>query len=242
MKIIFKTLKQDIYELDIIDDQIKIQELKKILEENFGFDHSRIKFLFNSSILDNDKTLGDYNISDNFSIILANVKIIDDYKKVHSNLESSEELSEKSLNDPIELIENEKIIETEIKAENAVKYIASIMKILSLYDANQGKEFIKIFEKDNPQVMAIIKKNHQEFTNLLYAPKTKEDVKIYKKFYHSQINEASLSEQDENIIEEEINKLIEYGFDYYKSKEAYIMCNKNINKALNYLLDNEQYK
>jgi hypothetical protein len=130
------------------------------------------------------------------------------------------------------IIENdkEKIIEADIKAENAVRYIASILKVLSLENPIKGKEFFKNFEEDNPQIMNLIKKNDSEFKRLLYSPKTDEDIEIFKKFYKGQVNES-------NPDEDNIKILVDYGFSYKKSKEVYYAFDKQIELALNFLLD-----
>jgi hypothetical protein len=93
----------------------------------------------------------------------------------------SDEVTEQKEEEP------EKIYEAEIKAGNAVQYVASIMKVLCLKEPQKGKEFFTNLEEDNPHIMSIIKKNEAEFKRLLYSAKTDEDEKIYKMFFKGQL-------------------------------------------------------
>lgn len=261
MKIQLKSLKKESFEIEVSDGNVTVQELKQLIEMNFGFDYTKLKLIFNSAILEDSKTLNDYNISDGFTLVMSNLKA----KKVEDNTissesnkpvvnsddlglysnENAENISNKedinsnsigNINkittdeDASENISEEKVYEADIKAENAVQYVASIMKVLCLQEPEKGKEFFKNFEEDNPQIMRLIKKNDAEFKRLLYSPKTDQDVEIFKKFYAGQIKEVDPDSEN-------IKKLMDYGFPYNKAKEAYNVCDKQFELALNFLLE-----
>lgn len=158
-----------------------------------------------------------------------------DPNNVQSNIQTNSNLQDDN---------EEKIYEADIKAENAVQYMASIMKCLCLREPEKGKEFFKNLEQDNPQIMFLIKKNESEFKRLLYSPKTLEDQKIFKKFYKGKLKEEKIDSsntgqsQVANDDEENIRKLMEYGFTYKNSKDAFFSCDKKFDLALNFLLDN----
>lgn len=74
MKLILKNLRQVEYEIIIQSDKISVKELKKEIENLYSFDSEQIKLVFNGTILDNEKKLSDYNITENSSIIIMNTK------------------------------------------------------------------------------------------------------------------------------------------------------------------------
>jgi hypothetical protein len=166
------------------------------------------------------------------------------YSDVTENTNETNNIQQNTISNPQE-DNQEKIYEADIKAENAVQYMASIMKCLCLREPEKGKLFFKNLQDDNPQIMFLIKKNESEFKKLLYSPKTEEDVKIFKKFYKGQLKEEKVessnqnqSQVNSNDDEENIRKLMEFGFTYKNSKDAYLSCDKIFDLALNFLLDN----
>ncbi len=100
MKLILKNLKQVEYEIYIESEKITVKDLKKEIEKLYSFDSEQIKLVFNGTILDNQKILSDYKITDNNTIIMMNTKT----KKIdnlNSNKPKSEEFPKK--NDPIKV-------------------------------------------------------------------------------------------------------------------------------------------
>ncbi len=267
MKIIFKTIKKDSYELELENEEyneITVLQVKEMLELNFGIDSKKLKLIFNSKILSDDSKLKDRDdIIDGSIIIMSSVRMVDKSGNSKINIEAKEEVKENdedsNANEQDQEEREEKIVEANIRPENAVKYIASIMKVLSIKDPNAGREFIKNFEEDNPAIFKIIKSKNEEFKKYLYSPKTDEDVKIYKKIYGGDMNEGcdgnnvkssdshtnnsnlnSNSTFKDDISTEDkdnINKLTEFGFEYNKAKQAYFVCDKNFELALNFLYE-----
>ncbi len=74
MKIIIKNLKQVQYNVEIESDEKTIKDLKMAIETAHGFDSSLMKLLHNGAILDDSKTLKDYNIKEENVVIMMNSK------------------------------------------------------------------------------------------------------------------------------------------------------------------------
>ena len=75
MKIIIKNLKQVTYTVEINSEKPTILDLKKEIEKTHGFDSSTLKLLFNGVVLDDSKTLEEYKIKDESTIIMMNSKV-----------------------------------------------------------------------------------------------------------------------------------------------------------------------
>ena len=75
MKIIIKSLKQVLYNVEIESDLKTIKDLKNKIEEIHSFDSYIMKLIYNGVILEDAKTLRDYNIKDENVIIMMNSKI-----------------------------------------------------------------------------------------------------------------------------------------------------------------------
>ena len=69
MKIIIKSLKQVLYNVEIESDLKTIKDLKNKIEEIHSFDSYIMKLIYNGVILEDAKTLRDYNIKDENIII-----------------------------------------------------------------------------------------------------------------------------------------------------------------------------
>ena len=74
MKLTLKSLKQVPYEIEVESEDSLIAEVKKSAEELHGFDKSCLKLLFNGSILEDSKTLSNYNIKDGNVLVMMNAK------------------------------------------------------------------------------------------------------------------------------------------------------------------------
>ena len=74
MKLILKNLKQVQYNIEIPSEKNTVKELKEEIEKVHGFDANVIKLLHNGKILENDKTLEDYQLKDEHVIIMMNSK------------------------------------------------------------------------------------------------------------------------------------------------------------------------
>ena len=74
MKLILKTLKQVVHEIEISSDSSKVIDVKKVIEIKLDHPINTIKLLFNGIILDDDKQLNYYSIKDNSTLILMTSK------------------------------------------------------------------------------------------------------------------------------------------------------------------------
>lgn len=83
MKLILKNLKQVEFEIQIESNSITVKALKKEIEKLYSFDSDQIKILFSGTILEDQKVLSEYNIIENSTIIIMNLK-----PKKNSNTEN----------------------------------------------------------------------------------------------------------------------------------------------------------
>lgn len=75
MKLTIKTLKQVEYKLDVESQKITVKQLKDEIQRVHSFDAEAMKLLFNGTILENDKTLEEYKIDNDFVLIMMNPKV-----------------------------------------------------------------------------------------------------------------------------------------------------------------------
>ena len=83
MKLILKNIKQVEFEIQIESNSITVKALKKEIEKLYSFDSDQIKILFSGIILEDQKVLSEYNIIENSTIIIMNLK-----PKKNSNTEN----------------------------------------------------------------------------------------------------------------------------------------------------------
>ena len=83
MKLILKNLKQVEFEIQIESNSITVKALKKEIEKLYSFDSDQIKILFSGIILEDQNVLSEYNIIENSTIIIMNLK-----PKKNSNTEN----------------------------------------------------------------------------------------------------------------------------------------------------------
>lgn len=74
MKVIIKSLKQVVYEVEVPSSDVTVLELKKNIEETHKFEHDTLKLVFNGSIIEDGKKLSDYKIEEGSIIIMMSVK------------------------------------------------------------------------------------------------------------------------------------------------------------------------
>ena len=100
MKVIIKNLKKMTYETNINDDSSTILELKEEIQKQHGFESSNLKLLKDGIILDNSKTLKDYNIIEDsiITMMITKAKI--------SNKDKKEITSENNTNNENETTNN----------------------------------------------------------------------------------------------------------------------------------------
>ncbi len=94
MKLVLKSIKNQLYEIDINSLEVKVSSIKEIICNKFSFDLTSLKLLHKGVILDNSKSLADSNVSENDQIIIMNIKakpvIQEEVKTETSNPENVE--------------------------------------------------------------------------------------------------------------------------------------------------------
>ena len=125
MKVIIKNLKKMTYETNINDDSSTILELKEEIQKQHGFESSNLKLLKDGIILDNSKTLKDYNIIEDsiITMMITKAKI--------SNKDKKEITSENNNNEEIKNETEEKKIE-EIKKKPKRDYSIQINQLVEM--------------------------------------------------------------------------------------------------------------
>ncbi len=103
MKVIVKNLKKVTYETNINDDSLTILQFKEEIQKQHGFESSNLKLLKDGIILDNSKTLKDYNIIEDsiITMMITKAKISNKDKKEitseNNNEEKKNETEEKKI-------------------------------------------------------------------------------------------------------------------------------------------------
>ena len=128
MKVIIKNLKKVVFETNINDDSLTILQLKEEIQKQHGFESNNLKLLKDGIILDNSKTLKDYNIIEDsiITMMITKAKI--------SNKDKKEITSENNTNNENETTNNNN---EDKKNEIEEKNIEEIKK-------NQKKKIIQI--------------------------------------------------------------------------------------------------
>ena len=74
MKLILKNLKQVKYIVELESEKSTVKDLKNEIEKLHGFDSSQIKLLYNGKVLEDSKTIEEYQIKEENIIIMMNTK------------------------------------------------------------------------------------------------------------------------------------------------------------------------
>jgi UV excision repair protein RAD23 len=196
MKITIKSLKQLTYDVEI-SEKSTVSELKKLVEEKHGFDSSNIKLLYTGIILEDKKTLSEYNMKEpnSYIVTMLNVKV-----KPKNLVKEEEKVEEKPIKEevnPVNVAETQKVN----KEENQEKSSANKQPVI-----RQNVE--KVFEEYNAQIKQLVDMGFSEemAKNALNAAKG--DIPTAIDFLYSGIPSANkvhpvLSEfLDENEEEE----------------------------------------
>ncbi len=75
MKLKFKNLKQQIYEVEVNNDSESVLTVKQLIEKTHGIDHLTIKLMFNKSILDDKLPIKNYSIKDGDTVVMMTTAI-----------------------------------------------------------------------------------------------------------------------------------------------------------------------
>lgn len=100
MKIKLKTLKQNIFEVDLPAEDSSVLELKQIIENKHSFEVTSIKLLFNGLVLDDKEKVSFYNIKEGSTLILMTSKIQkknDEKKEQTSNINNKQDAKEEKV-------------------------------------------------------------------------------------------------------------------------------------------------
>ena len=100
MKLILKTLKQVELEIEVESDLITVKELKLKIESLYSYDSDIIKLIYKGLILDDSKSLKQYSIDENCTIIMMTTK----KKEMQNNSEinNNNKNINNNINKPIE--------------------------------------------------------------------------------------------------------------------------------------------
>ena len=146
MKIVIKTLKQVTYNVEISSEKSTILDLKKEIEKSHGFDSSTLKLLFNGVVLDDSKTLEDYKIQEESTVIMMNSKIKPKNMNQSSNTTSSQLKTEekKEVKKEEKKEENKKQTEKIMQKSNEEKYTQQLNSLVDMgFEKSQAEAAIK---------------------------------------------------------------------------------------------------
>jgi hypothetical protein len=218
MKIKLKTLKQENFEIELEDITITIDIFKKVIEEKLNIDSKKVKLLYNGKVLENTQMMSETGINEEVALVMMNVH--------------------KSTAEVIQ--EEEKICQADIKVEEVPQVVGSIMKVMCKKNPEMSQKYFEELKADNPAIMNVLKKDEAKFKKILYSPINSVDNKIFRKFYNGEDMKTYLEGLDDVQIEvnPDIENLIANGYTRQQAEEAYFVCDKNFDLALNYLLDN----
>lgn len=367
MKVKLKTLKQNVYDLELPSDNCSILELKQAIEISHGFETKSIKLIFNGLILDDKETISFYNIKEGATLILMTSKVqkkeekkeevLDNKSNIKDNEQSQKEkekekpkvqtvksevsgfkyqeqlkqltdmgFSESTCRDAItaangsvpiaieylysgippnlgglqddnllygneedngegediddlyseEAKDNQEAplhINTEmfdginLQDPNALKNIASVIKVIVKEDPSMLQELLAEVEEYNPQIINFIREKGDEFKELMSKPPTEEDYRMYQSIIGGGSSQFQVVNNDQDIImgdddyeDEEgeddgpfqeimkdfsdkdrecINNLVSLGFAKGDAVQAYIACDKNETDAANFLFQDK---
>lgn len=133
---------------------------------------------------------------------------------------------------------------------DAVKRIASMVKVLCQNDPSQLQNIILSLQQTKPELIELIKQHETEFKNILQSPVTEEDLANFNQINSEfrggngqgsgsqggqggQGNQIRLSKPEFDAIQ----RLKEFGFSEMDAAQAYFACDKNEEMALNFLFE-----
>ena len=99
MKLILKNLRQAEFEIEVESNLITVKELKLKIENEYSYDSEQIKLIYKGLILDDSKSLKQYSIDENCTIIMMTTK----KKEMQNNSEINNNKNiNNNINKPIE--------------------------------------------------------------------------------------------------------------------------------------------
>lgn len=145
MKITIKSLKQLTYDVEISEIS-SVSELKKLVEEKHGFDSSNMKLLYTGIILEDKKTLSEYNMKEpnSYIVTMLNVKV-----KPKNLVKEEEKVEENQLKEVVKS-ENLSDVNKEIKGEKVENYSSTKKQ------PGVRQKVEKVFEEYNAQLKQLV--------------------------------------------------------------------------------------
>jgi len=141
---------------------------------------------------------------------------------------------------------------------DAVKRLASIVKVLCANDPSQLQHIIMGLQQTRPELIELIKEHETEFKQIIQSPVTDEDLSTFSQFNNelgigsrtgggsgsgTQGGQGGQGGGRQDVIRlskpefDVIQKLKEYGFSEMDAAQAYFACDKNEEMALNFLFE-----
>lgn len=131
---------------------------------------------------------------------------------------------------------------------DAVKRIASMVKVLCQNDPSQLQNIIMSLQQTRPELIELIKQHEAEFKNIIQSPVSEEDYTNFNQINAEFRGQGSSTgqgqqEQGQGTIRlskpefDAIQRLKEFGFSEMDAAQAYFACDKNEEMALNFLFE-----
>ena len=200
MKLTLKNLKQAKYNVELESEKNTIKDLKNEIEKVHGFDANVIKLLLNGKVLEDSKTLEDYQIKSDNIIIVMNTKPkpkeqnVEQQKKEEEQPKKEEEQPKKEEEQPKKEEESQKEKEQENKPNSTenngnkgnirlpmeLRRNASMIKVLCRDDPEKIFPILDKLKARNPALLNKIKEHEEEFKSLLVSPINQQDLDFYK--------------------------------------------------------------
>ena len=205
MKLTLKNLKQAKYNVELESEKNTIKDLKNEIEKVHGFDSNVIKLLLNGKVLEDSKTIEDYQIKSDNIIIMMNTKPKpkvqndeskkeEEPKKEEEKINKEEEQSKKEEEQPKKEEESQKEKEQENKSNSTgnsgntgnvrlpmeLRRNASMIKVLCRDNPEKIFVILDNLKARNPALLNKIKEHEEEFKSLLVSPINQQDIDSYK--------------------------------------------------------------
>lgn len=235
MKLIIKSFLKSEYDVEV-DKNASVLEVKNEIEKKHKVLSSNILLLSNGKVLQDSEKLDDSKSQ----ILMIQSKIKPknvDLENVNENINvtSSGQLSE--------------IKKTKKPVKSPIYQIASVIKVLCQKDLSDFKTIMLVIKKRDPKLFKILQRNEELFNKYLNEPISESDFEIYnknqrlvkkfikgKKRLKNNFQDAYTEFTDQEI--ESIKKLQELtGYKKTIVTNAFFACDKDLEKAANYLLE-----
>ena len=228
MKLTLKNLKQVKYNVELESEKNSIKDLKNEIEKVHGFDSNVIKLLLNGKVLEDSKTIEDYQIKSDNIIIMMNTKpkpkaqnveskkeeepkkeeeklnkVEEQPKKEEEKINKEEEQSKKEEEQPKKEEESQKEKEQENKS-NSTGNSGNTGNVRLPMELRRNASMIKVLCRDNPEKIFVILDNLKA-RNPALLNKIKEHEEEFKSLLVSPINQQDIDSY--KLMEEDVKAL-----------------------------------